>query len=184
MSRKTGRSEFMEAAGVAVTGMVTASQPITGNASQPQQQPAPAAGTMGARFRRLIQRSDPFESIAVFDVMTARMTEVLGFPSLSIGGSAVDEFQGVPGYGLTAGAYKIDFGRRIANSVDIPVMIDIADDAFTPLILYRDVGEFQRAGLGAIHLVDGRSTGGGGFFSQSEMVDRIHAAADGRSDMV
>jgi methylisocitrate lyase len=184
MSRKTGRREFIEATGLAVTGIVAASQPLTGSVSQPQQQPAPAAGTMGARFRRLIERSEPFENIAVFDVMTARMSEMLGFPSLSIGGSAVDEFHGVPGYGLTAGAYKIDFGRRIANSVDIPVMIDIADDAPTPLILYRDVGEFERAGLGAIHMVDGRSTGGGGFFSESEMVDRIRAAADARSDLV
>ncbi len=174
----------MQGAGMAATAIVAASQPLVGSVSRSQPQSESAPQTMGAGFQRLLQGSEPFENIAVFDVMTARMTEILGFPSLSIGGSAVDEFYGLPGYGLTAGSYKIEFGKRIAGSVNIPVMIDIGDDGPTPIALYRDIQEFEKAGLGAVHMVDGTSAQGGGFFSISEMVDRIHAAVDARSDMV
>lgn len=62
--------------------------------------------------------------------------------------------------------------------------MDIDDDGPTPLVVYRDVQEFEKAGLGAVHMVDGRPSLGSGFFSVNEMVDRIHAAVDARSDMV
>ncbi len=184
MSRMTSRREFMQGAGLAATGIVATAQPLASGVSRSKPQSPPTPQTMGARFRQLLQGGEPFESIAVFDVMTARMTEILGFPALSIGGSAVDEFYGLPGYGLTAGSYKIEFGKRLAGSVNIPIMIDIGDDGPTPLALYHDIQEFEKAGLGAVHMVDGRSALGSGFFSVSEMVDRIHAAVDARSDMV
>ena len=184
MSRMTSRRQFIQGAGFAASAVVAASQPLVGGVSRSQPQSQAGGQTMGARFRRLIQGGEPFENIAVFDVMTARMTEILGFPSLCIGGSAVDEFYGLPGYGLTAGAYKIEYGKRIAGSVEIPMMIDIDDDGPTPLALYRDIQEFEKAGLGAVHMVDGRSSVGGGFFPVNAMVDRIHAAVDARSDMV
>ena len=184
MFRMTSRREFMQGAGLAATAIVAAAGPLAGSVSRSQAQAQSDPQTMGARFRQLLQRNEPFESIAVFDVMTARISEILEFPSLSIGGSAVDEFHGLPGFGLTGGSYKIEYGKRIAGGVNIPVMIDIADDGATPLALYHDIQEFEKAGLGAVHLVDGRASLGSGFFSVSEMVDRIHAAADARSDMV
>ena len=155
MSRMTSRREFMQGAGLVATAIVGAARPLAGGVSRSQAQSQSAPQTMGARFRQLLQRTEPFESIAVFDVMTARISEILEFPSLSIGGSAVDEFYGLPGFGLTGGSYKIEYGKRIAGGVDIPVMIDIADDGATPLALYRDVQEFEKAGLGAVHMVDG-----------------------------
>ncbi len=184
MSRMTSRREFIQGASLAAAGIVATSQPLAGGVSLSQPQSEPAPQTMGARFRSLLQGGEPFQNIAVYDVMTARMTEILGFPSLSIGGSAVDEFYGLPGYGLTGGSYKIEYGKRLAGSVDIPIMIDVADEGPTPLALYRDIQEFDKAGLGAVHMVDGRGSLGGGFFSVSEMVDRIHAAVDARSELV
>ena len=92
MSRMTSRREFIQGASLAATGIVAASQPLAGGVSLSQAQSASVPQTKGAHFRQLLEAGEPFENIAVFDVMTARMTEILGFPSLSIGGSAVDEF--------------------------------------------------------------------------------------------
>jgi methylisocitrate lyase len=122
--------------------------------------------------------------MGVYDVMTARMSEIMGSPSLFLGSSAVDEFYGVPGLGLTASAYKLDYVRPIVESVEIPALLDIDDDAPTPIALYHDVVRFEKSGIGALHLVDGRPSLGTGFFSQAEMVDRIRAAVDARKDMV
>ena len=100
MSRMTSRREFVQGAGLAATAIAAASGPLVGGVSRSQAQSESTPQTMGARFRQLLQRDEPFETIAVFDVMTARMTELMEFPTLFIGSSAVDEFYGLPGYGL------------------------------------------------------------------------------------
>ena len=73
MKKQTNRREFFQTAGLAAGMMAAAgTAPI---AAAPQASPAPK--TMGARFRELLQKREPFHNIAVYDVMSARLVENL-----------------------------------------------------------------------------------------------------------
>jgi 2-methylisocitrate lyase-like PEP mutase family enzyme len=70
--------------------------------------------------------------------------------------------------------------------VDIPALADI-DEGGDPMVIYRTTKQFEKASVGAIHILDstvgamGRVTG---VLPVAKMVDKIKAALDARSDMV
>src|SRR5438128_403927 len=117
----SSRREFIQA-GLAATGvMATSATPALAGASQaPGQRPEKAvAKTKGAKFRELLQGSEPFEAISAHDVQAARLSEMMGFRSLMLGSSSVSQFVGVPDWSIIGDADRIDFYGRIAQSVDI-----------------------------------------------------------------
>ncbi len=183
------RREFIKAAGLAATGAVAATNSLSAAAtSRPQAQATPT--TAGARLRQLLQSGETFANVNAYDVMTARMVELIGFPSIFIGGTVVSEYYGMPDWALTSVTERLQVAGHIASHVNTPCMFDI-DDGGDPLVLYRATQEFEHAGLGGLQLVDGSpdepnlST----FMSASKitpmnkMVDKIHAMADARSDI-
>lgn len=182
MKSKTNRREFIYASGFAATGLVAAANPLSGAAPEPQARPA--SRTMGARLRELLQKRETFANIAVDDVVAGRMVELMGFPSLYLGSTASAEYKGMPDWDLTSISEQIEFFGNIAQNVGLPAIADIAEGD-NALILYRATKDFERAGLGGIHIVDGAAKLGQmtGLMSQSSMVDRIHAAVDARSDL-
>ena len=153
------------------------------------QSQAPAQSTprsMGARFRALLQKREPFENVAAFDVFTARLVEAVGFPSIYLGSTGVAEFHGIPDWELHSPADTIEYCAQIMGNVDLPAVIDL-DNGGDPLALYRTVKELERLGAGAVHITDGvhaQSPGPTPFVPVNVMVDRIHAAVDARSDLV
>ena len=184
MGRTTNRREFMHA-GFAAAGMMAAARPLGG--AEPQARPAQsaAARTMGAKFRELLQSGQPFENIGAHDVLAARMTEMMGFRSLFLGSSMAAEFHGIPDWSVLSDTERIDFAAHIAQSVNIPSLVDIDEGGVTPLTLYRSVKKYERAGIGAVHLTDDISPiGRARTLPMNDMLDRIHGAVDARSDMV
>jgi 2-methylisocitrate lyase-like PEP mutase family enzyme len=180
MSRKAGRRAFIQAAGVTSAGLLAGSRVLA------QAPGAPAeARTMGARFRQLLQRREPFEAVAAYDVFTARMVETMGFPSLFLGGSLVGDHFAEPDW-LTTLSDRIDYARHIAENVDIPIMADI-DEGGDPMVIYRTTKRYEKARVGAIHILDDDTGAMGrqiGVIPTAKMVDKIHAAVDARSDLV
>jgi 2-methylisocitrate lyase-like PEP mutase family enzyme len=139
---------------------------------------------MGAKLRALLKGGKPFENVATPDVASARVAESLGFPSLYLGSSAMAEFNGIPDWGLASMQEQLDYFAHIAQNVEIPGIADI-DTTSDALAFYRDVKAFERAGIGAVHFGDGMGVMGQAKTVRplNEMVDRIHAAADARTDM-
>ena len=186
MGRRTSRREFIHAAGFAATGIVAAGQPLA--AAEPQArtaQSSASAKTMGAKFRELLKSGQPFENVGVYDVLTARMTEMMGFRSLWLSSAGVSESYGVPDWSLISETERLAWCANIAQSVNIPSLMDIDEGGWTPLTLYRSVKKYERAGIGAVHLTDDISSAGQvKTMPLNEMLDRIHAAIDARSDMV
>ena len=184
MSRDRGRRQFIQAAGATGAAFLATAQPLA--QTQPSTPAAPTpARTMGARFRELLQKREPFENVAAYDQFTARTVELMGFPSIFLGGSLVGEFHAVPDW-LTSLTERVEYARQIAENVDIPTMADI-DDGGDPMVIYRVTKQYEQARVGAIHILDdavgpmGRQTG---VIPIARMVDKIHAAVDARSDMV
>src|SRR5471032_1080592 len=95
MARQTNRREFVQAAGLAASGLIAAARPLAAAIPEPQAQPAPLArsapGSIGARFRALLNGPEPLICPGAHDVLTARLIEIHGFKSLFIGSSAVNQ---------------------------------------------------------------------------------------------
>jgi PEP phosphonomutase and related enzymes len=140
---------------------------------------------MGARFRQLLRRGTPFENVAVYDVPSARLVEIVGFQSVFLGSSKAGEAHGVPDWGLLPLDDQVEFFGHIAKHVGIPAVadIDVNSDA---LVFYRAVKQFAQADVAAVHFGDQIAAGGRqiGMRSVPVMVDLIHAARDASPDVV
>jgi 2-methylisocitrate lyase-like PEP mutase family enzyme len=143
---------------------------------------------MSARFRALLQGPEPFHCIGAQDVLTARLVEVYGFPSIFIGSSTVaSNGHALQDNGLVPTVELVAFAARITANIDIPVLADADDGGGTPLDIYRTAKAYERAGVGAVTYEDRvrseRLKGNTTVCPTSDMVDRIHAAKDASPDL-
>ena len=179
MSGKSTRREFVRNSALAVTGMVSTAHSLPAQANRP--------ASMGARFRQLLQRPEPFYCIAAFDGPSARLIELAGFESIFMGGSVNALDKGLPDWGLTNTSDLVEFAARYAGNVNIPVMADGDNGGGSPLTVYRFTQAFERAGLGAVMYEDRirleRIGQKPAVVSTQHMVDQIRAAVDARTDM-
>src|SRR5438094_5095745 len=195
MARKTNRREFVQVAGLAASGLVAAARPLAGAVPGPQARPAPQArsapSTMGARFRALLNGPEPLGCPGGYDVATAHLIESLGFKSMFIGSSVVNQaLLALPDQAVVTVSEIIEYVSVIASNVDIPVLADVDDFGATPLNVYRFAKEAERRGIGCAAFDDrmplNRATAYSvpGVHPKARMIDNIHAAADARTDMV
>src|SRR5262245_972499 len=89
MARKSSRREFVRVAGLAAPALMAVGLPEANAAAQPQARSA--SGTMGARFRALLNGPEPLICPGAYDVLTARLIEVHGFKAAFVGSSAVNQ---------------------------------------------------------------------------------------------
>src|SRR5258705_10676127 len=195
MTRKTSRREFVQVAGLAASGFMAAADPLAGAIPEPQARPAaqarPAPGTMGARFRALLNGPEPLICPGAYDVLTARLIEVHGFKAVFVGSSAPNqELLALPDQAIVTVSEIIAYNSVIASNVDIPVLADVDDFGATPLNVYRFAKQAEKGGIGCAAFDDrmplNRATAYNvpGVFPKARMIDNIHAAADARTDMV
>ena len=195
MARKTNRREFVQVAGLAASGFVAAAGPLAGAIPEPQARPTPQApsarGTMGARFRALMNGPEPLICAGAYDVLTARLIEVHGFKAAFVGSSAPNQaLLGLPDQAVVTVSEIIAYNSLIASKVDIPILADVDDFGATPLNVYRFAKDAERGGIGCAAFDDrmppNRATAYSvpGVYSKARMIDTIHAAADARTDMV
>ena len=184
MSKKTSRREFLGAAGIAasaVTGMMAGAEPAAAQAKQV------FGSAKSAKLRQLMQRPEPFYCIAAFDGPSARLVEISGFDSIYVGGSLAAMEKSLPDQGLTNTQELLEFCRRISDNVDIPVIGDCDNAGGSPLTAYRATRDYERAGLAGILIEDRirleKIGQPGEIVTTAQMVERIHAAVDARSDM-
>lgn len=182
MSRPS-RRRFLRGTGAAAGGL--AAHALGGAASAGAQDLG--GSTPGARLRRLLARPEPSRCVNCGDVATARLVEMHGFEMAMTGGSALSLSQfGIGDYGMATIDDLIDFCRRAADAVGLPIVADADDGGGNPLNVYRTMQRYERAGAacvmiedlyGAKHL---RGLGEGKILAAGAMVDKIHAAADAR----
>jgi 2-methylisocitrate lyase-like PEP mutase family enzyme len=187
MSGKTSRRKFIQTAGAAATGLITTA-PVTGAGVEPQGRPT-GRTSMPARFRALLQGPDVVQCVGVHDVLSARLVEINGFPSVFVGGSTgSSNGHALPDIGLVSTVELIEYVKPIAQSIDIPVFADADDCGGTALDIYRYAKEFERAGVAAVMYEDRlrqeRLKGNVRLSPVNEVIDRIHAAKDASPDLL
>ena len=187
MTEKTNRREFVQAAGLAASGLMAAAGSLTAAA----QEARPAPRTMGARFRELMNGPEPLICANAYDLLTARLIEVRGFKGVFVGSSATNlELLALPDQAVVTVSEIIEYDTVIAANVDIPVVADVDDFGATPLNVYRFAKQAERGGIACAAFDDrmplNRATAYAvpGVLPKAQMIDNIHAAADARTDMV
>jgi methylisocitrate lyase len=178
------RRDFLKTIGAATVG-ASVSGAASGVPSTLRAQSATPSGGLSGVFRDRLKKREPFENVAVSDVLSARMVEALGFPSLYLGSTGSGQLHGLPDWGLLSLSEQVDYFGRIAQSVAIPSVADV-DVNSRVLVFYRAVQAFDRAGIAALHFGDGIQHGPNvvGLLSVSAMVDRIRAARDASPNIV
>jgi 2-methylisocitrate lyase-like PEP mutase family enzyme len=123
------------------------------------------------------------------NALAARVVEEAGFDAVYVTGAGIaNTFLGSPDIGLVSLSELRDHVEAMADAVRLPLIVD-ADTGFgNPLNVARTVRLLERAGAAAIQLEDQVSPkkcghfAGKGVIPAAEMVQKIHAAVDARTD--
>ncbi len=143
----------------------------------------------GLRFRQAVQTEKPLQVIGTINAYTAMMATDVGFRAVYLSGAGVaNASHGLPDLGMTSMQEVLDDASRITAATDTPLLVDIDTGWGGAFNIARTVREFTRAGVAAVHLEDqiGQKRCGHRpnkeLVSQAEMVDRIKAAVDAKTD--
>ena len=145
--------------------------------------------TPGSRFRQQVADNDPLQVVGTINAYSAIMAERVGHKAiyLSGGGVAACSF-GTPDLGITTMKDVLEDVLRITDASDLPLLVDIDTGWGGNFNIARCVREMTRAGAAAVHIEDQVMQKRCGhrpnkaIVSQAEMVDRIKAAVDAKTD--
>ena len=140
------------------------------------------------RYRQVLAGTTCVHPASVFDAMSARMAESLGFE--------VGMFSGSIGAGVVLGAPDLtvltltefaDQIRRITRGSDLPLMVDADHGYGNALNVMRTVEELEASGVAALTIEDSAlpaAFGGRGpdLVSTDEMLGKLRAAVSARQD--
>lgn len=144
----------------------------------------------GARFRAALAAESPLQVIGAINANHALLAKRAGYKAIYLSGGGVAAGSlGMPDLGINTLEDVLIDTRRITDVCDLPLMVDI-DTGFgaSAFNIERTVKSLIKAGAAACHLEDqvgAKRCGhrpGKEIVSQDEMVDRIKAAADAKTD--
>lgn len=144
----------------------------------------------GDRFRRALKEESPLQVVGTINANHALLAKRAGFKAIYLSGGGVAAGSlGVPDLGITSLEDVLIEVRRITDVCDLPLLVD-ADTGFGALAfnIGRTVKSLIKAGAAAMHIEDQVGAKRCGhrpnkeLVSTAEMVDRIKAAVDARTD--
>ena len=145
--------------------------------------------TAGGRLRDAVTTEQPLQVVGCINAYAARLAERVGFKALYLSGSGVSAASlGLPDLGfLTLEDVLIDV-RRICDRTELPLLVDVDTGFGSAFHIARTVKSLIKLGAAGMHIEDqapAKRCGhlpGKSLVSKSEMVDRIKAAVDARTD--
>ena len=143
----------------------------------------------GAKFRQALKDETPLQIVGAINAYTGRMAEATGYKALYIsGGGVAANSLGMPDLGISTMEDVLIDLRRITDVTTLPVMVDIDTGWGGAFNIARTIRSFQKSGAAAVHMEDQIGTKrcghrpGKEVVSKEEMVDRVKAAVDARTD--
>ncbi len=146
--------------------------------------------TAGARFKKALAEESPLQVIGAINANHGLLAKRAGFKAIYLSGGGVAAGSlGVPDLGITGLEDVLTDIRRITDVCDLPLLVDV-DTGFgaSAFNIARTVRSVIKAGAGALHIEDQIGAKRCGhrpnkaLVSKGEMVDRIKAAVDARTD--
>ncbi len=155
-----------------------------------------AAGAMtpiptspGQRLRAALVEERPLQCVGAINAYTALLAQATGFRALYLsGGGVAANSLGLPDLGIsTMDDVLVDI-RRITDACPLPLLVDADTGWGSAFNIARTVRSFAKAGAAGLHIEDqvqAKRCGhrpGKEIVPLEEMVDRIKAAVDARTD--
>jgi methylisocitrate lyase len=145
--------------------------------------------TPGTRFRDALEQEKPLQVVGAINAYAARLAEASGFKALYVSGGGVSASScGIPDLGITTMEDVLIDVRRVTSVTDLPVLVDIDTGWGGAFNIARTIKSMMNAGAAAVHIEDQvaeKRCGhrpGKAIVSKDEMIDRIKAAVDARTD--
>jgi 2-methylisocitrate lyase-like PEP mutase family enzyme len=106
-------------------------------------------------LRHLLQKPGLLVVPGAYDCMSARIVERIGFKAVFMSGGGIRDAQlGMPDLGIATATEVITCAKYMANSVDIPLIVDADDGYGGALAAYRTTRDLVRVGVAGIFLDD------------------------------
>ncbi len=110
---------------------------------------------MNANVHPLIETNKVMLIAGVYDVLSAKIAQRVGFPAVVVTGYGVSaSYLGEPDFGLLTQSEILDVARRIVQAVDIMVTVDADTGYGGPLNVQRMVRELLKIRAGGMILED------------------------------
>ncbi|WP_339939349.1 methylisocitrate lyase [Undibacterium luofuense] len=144
----------------------------------------------GAAFRKAVQEESPLQVVGAINANHALLAKRAGFKAIYLSGGGVAAGSlGLPDLGISSLDDVLTDVRRITDVCDLPLLVDV-DTGFgsSAFNVARTVKSMIKFGAAAMHIEDqvgAKRCGhrpGKEIVSKQEMVDRIKAAVDARTD--
>jgi len=143
----------------------------------------------GARFRLAVSEEKPLQVVGTINAYHARLAERSGYRAIYLSGGGVAAGSlGLPDLGISTLDDVLTDVRRITDVCPLPLLVDVDTGFGGAFNIARTVRSLIKFGAGAMHIEDqvqAKRCGhrpGKEIVPMQEMVDRIKAAADARTD--
>lgn len=143
----------------------------------------------GAQFRAALTEESPLQVMGAITAYAGLMAKRSGYKALYLsGGGVAANSLGMPDLGISSMEDVLIDARRIVEATGMPLLVDIDTGWGGAFNIARTIRSFVRTGVAAVHMEDQvgqKRCGhrpGKEVVSTAEMVDRIKAAVDARTD--
>ena len=143
----------------------------------------------GARFRAAVAEESPLQVMGSITAYAGLMAKRVGYKALYLsGGGVAANSLGVPDLGISTMEDVLIDARRIVDATQMPLLVDIDTGWGGAFNIARTIRSFINVGVAAVHMEDQvgqKRCGhrpGKEVVSKQEMVDRVKAAVDARTD--
>lgn len=143
----------------------------------------------GRSFRTLVDEHSPLQIAGTINAYCALLARQAGFRAIYLSGSGVASASfGMPDLGMTSLPDVAEDVRRITGACELPLLVDVDTGFGDAFNISRTTREMIRCGAAAMHIEDQEQAKRCGhrpnkaLVATQEMVDRIKAAVDARSD--
>jgi len=143
----------------------------------------------GAQFRAAVAEEQPLQVVGAITAYAAMMAKRVGYKAIYLsGGGVAANSLGMPDLGISTMEDVLIDARRIVDASGLPLLVDIDTGWGGAFNIARTIRSFIRTGVAAVHMEDQvgqKRCGhrpGKEVVPLEEMVDRVKAAVDARSD--
>jgi methylisocitrate lyase len=147
------------------------------------------ADTPGTRFRQAWEKETPLQIPGTINAYCALLAQRAGYQAIYLSGAGVANASfGMPDLGMTSMTDVVVEIERISAITNLPLLVDADTGWGHALCIARTIKSFINAGAAGLHLEDQQAAKrcghrpGKAIVPTEEMVDRLHAAVDARTD--
>jgi len=147
------------------------------------------AQSAGSLFRLAMKEEKPLQIPGTINAYCSLLAQGAGYRAIYLSGAGVANASfGMPDLGMTSMSDVVADIERITSVCKLPLLVDADTGWGHALCISRTVKSFIKAGAGAMHIEDQQAAKrcghrpGKAIVATEEMVDRIRACVDARTD--